>query len=66
MTLKVIDIQGGTGKHEGKLGAFSVEGEDEESFLIKCWKWINRRTRDNYQAAKDKLIGRLIEVRLAG
>ncbi len=40
VTLKVIDIQEGTGKHKGKLGAFHVEGNDDgEVFFIKCWKW---------------------------
>ena len=45
VTLKVIDIQEGTGKHEGKLGAFSVEGEDDGKFFsLSVGKWINRRT----------------------
>ena len=32
VTLKIIDIQEGTGKHSGKLGAFHVEGDDDGKF----------------------------------
>ena len=64
VTLKVIDIQEGTGKHEGKLGAFSVEGEDDGKFFsLSVGSGLTDEQRDNYWAAKDKLIGRLIEVR---
>ena len=64
VTLKVIDIQEGTGKHEGKLGAFSVEGEDDGKFFsLSVGSGLTDEQRDKYWAAKDKLIGRLIEVR---
>ena len=64
VTLKVIDIQEGTGKHEGKLGAFSVEGEDDGKFFsLSVGSGLSDDQRDKYWAAKDKLIGRLIEVR---
>ena len=33
VTLKVISIQEGTGKHEGKLGAFTVQGTDDGKFF---------------------------------
>ena len=64
VTLKVIDIQEGTGKHEGKLGAFSVEGEDDGKFFsLSVGSGLTDEQRDMYWADKDKLIGRLIEVR---
>ena len=64
VTLKVIDIQEGTGKHEGKLGAFSVEGEDDGKFFsLSVGSGLSDDQRDKYWASKDKLIGRLIEVR---
>ena len=64
VTLKVIDIQEGTGKHEGKLGAFSVEGEDDGKFFsLSVGSGLSDDQRDKYWAAKEKLIGRLIEVR---
>ena len=64
VTLKVIDIQEGTGKHEGKLGAFSVEGEDDGKFFsLSVGSGLTDEQRDMYWADKDRLIGRLIEVR---
>ena len=64
VTLKVIDIQEGTGKHEGKLGAFSVEGEDDGKFFsLSVGSGLTDEQRDMYWADRDKLIGRLIEVR---
>ena len=64
VTLKVLDIQEGTGKHEGKLGAFSVEGEDDGKFFsLSVGSGLTDDQREKYWAAKDELIGRLIEVR---
>ena len=64
VTLKVLDIQEGTGKHEGKLGAFSVEGEDGGKFFsLSVGSGLTDDQREKYWAAKDELIGRLIEVR---
>ena len=64
VTLKVIDIQEGTGKHEAKLGAFSVEGEDGGKFFsLSVGSGLTDDQREKYWAAKDELIGRLIEVR---
>lgn len=64
VTLKVIDIQEGTGKHEGKLGAFTVEGKDDGKFFsLSVGSGLTDEQRDKYWEAKDKLIGRLVEVR---
>lgn len=64
VTLKVLDIQEGTGKHEGKLGAFSAEGEDGGKFFsLSVGSGLTDDQREKYWAAKDELIGRLIEVR---
>ena len=64
VTLKVMDIQEGTGKHEGKLGAFHVEGKDDGKFFsLSVGSGLTDEQREKYWAAKDKLIGRLVEVR---
>ena len=53
VTLKVIDIQEGTGKHEGKLGAFSVEGEDDGKFFsLSVGSGLTDEQRDMYWADK--------------
>ena len=64
VTLKVIQIQEGTGKHEGKLGAFSVEGEDDGKFFsLSVGSGLTDDDREKYWKAKDSLIGQLIEIR---
>jgi DNA ligase-1 len=64
VTLKVTDIQEGTGKHEGKLGAFHVEGNDDGKFFsLSVGSGLTDEQRDNYWESKMSSIGRLIEVR---
>ena len=64
VTLKVVDIQEGTGKHAGKLGAFSVEGEDDGKFFsLSVGSGLTDDERERFWSAKDKLIGRMVEIR---
>ena len=64
VTLKVTQIQEGTGKHEGKLGAFSVEGEDDGKFFsLSVGSGLTDDDRERFWKAKDSLIGQLIEIR---
>ena len=64
VTLKVIDIQEGTGKHAGKLGAINVEGEDDDKFFsLSVGSGLTDEDRERFWKAKDKLIGRLVEIR---
>ena len=64
VTLKIVDIQEGTGKHEGKLGAFHVEGDDDGKFFsLSVGSGLTDDDREKFWAAKDKLIGRLVEIR---
>ena len=64
VTLKIIDIQEGTGKHSGKLGAFHVEGDDDGKFFsLSVGSGLTDEEREKFWASKDKLIGRLVEIR---
>ena len=64
VTLKIIDIQEGTGKHSGKLGAFHVEGDDDGKFFsLSVGSGLTDDEREKFWASKDKLIGRLVEIR---
>jgi len=64
VTLKVTQIQEGTGKHEGKLGAFSVEGEDDGKFFsLSVGSGLTDDDREKFWKARDSLIGQLIEIR---
>ena len=64
VTLKIIDIQEGAGKHSGKLGAFHVEGDDDGKFFsLSVGSGLTDEEREKFWASKDKLIGRLVEIR---
>ena len=64
VTLKIIDIQEGTGKHSGKLGAFHVEGDDDGKFFsLSVGSGLTDEEREKFWASRDKLIGRLVEIR---
>ena len=64
VTLKVKDIQEGTGKHAGKLGAFQVEGIDDDKFFsLSVGSGLTDDDREKFWASKDNLIGRMIEIR---
>ena len=64
VTLKVTSIQEGTGKHEGKLGAFTVQGTDDGKFFsLSVGSGLTDEDREKFWLAKDKLVGRFIEIR---
>ena len=64
VTLKVVDIQEGSGKHAGKLGAFQVEGDDDGKFFsLSVGSGLTDDDREKFWSAKDKLIGRMVEIR---
>ena len=64
VTLKIVDIQEGTGKHSGKLGAFQVEGSDDGKFFsLSVGSGLTDEDREKFWESRDQLLGRLIEVR---
>ena len=64
VTLKIVDIQEGTGKHSSKLGAFQVEGSDDGKFFsLSVGSGLTDDDREMFWRSKDELVGRLIEIR---
>ena len=64
VTLKVADVEEGTGRNEGRLGAIIVEGEDDGyNYSLNCGSGFTDAQRDEYWAERDSLIGQLVEVR---
>ena len=64
VTLKIVSIQEGTGKHSGKLGAFQVEGTDDGKFFsLSVGSGLTDEDRDKFWESKEKLIGMLVEIR---
>ena len=64
VSLTVKSVEEGTGKNVGKLGAFIVEGMDDNK-LIKSnvGSGLTDEERDEFWKDKDSLIGQVIEVR---
>ena len=58
------DVEEGTGRNAGKLGALIVEGTDGGKFIkTNVGSGLTDADRDTFWKAKDKLIGQVVEVR---
>ena len=64
VSLTVKDVEEGTGRNVGKLGALIVEGKDDGKFIkTNVGSGLTDADRETYWKAKDKLIGQVVEVR---
>ena len=64
VTLKVVDLEEGTGKNEGLLGALVVEGEDDGKFFkLNVGSGLTDENREQIWENQDKVIGQLVEIR---
>jgi len=64
VSLKVTDVEEGTGRNAGKLGALVVEGTDMDKFIkTNVGSGLTDEDRETFWKAKEKLIGQIVEVR---
>ena len=64
ITLTVVDVEEGTGRNEGRLGAVIVEGEDDGyNYRLNCGSGFTDAQRDEYWTERASLVGQLIEIR---
>ena len=64
VTLKVANVEEGTGRNEGRLGAVILEGEDDGyNYSLNCGSGFTDAQRDEFWAERDSLLGNLIEIR---
>ena len=64
ITLTVVDVEEGTGRNAGRLGAVIVEGEDDGyNYRLNCGSGFTDAQRDEYWTERASLIGQLIEIR---
>mgnify|MGYP001201687295 CR=1 FL=1 len=64
VSLKVVDVEEGTGRNVAKLGALVVEGTDMDKFIkTNVGSGLTDTDRETFWKAKDKLIGQIVEVR---
>ena len=64
VTLEVVDVEVGTGRNEGRLGALICEGvDDERSIRVNCGSGFTDSDRDNFWDSRTEILGRQVEVR---
>ena len=64
ITLKVVDVEEGTGRNAGRLGAVIVEGEDDGyNYRLNCGSGFTDSQRDEFWTKRSDLVGQLIEIR---
>ena len=64
VTLKVVELEEGTRKNEGLLGALVVEGEDDGKFFrLNVGSGLTDENREQIWENQDKVIGQLVEIR---
>jgi len=61
--LTVIDLQEGTGKNEGVLGALVCQGIDSERFIkVSVGSGLSDKQRVDFWAHRDKVVGSTVEI----
>ncbi len=64
ISLEVIDLEEGTGRNEGKLGAVIAEGTDDEKFFkLSIGSGFTDEQRKSFWKEKNNLIGQIIEIK---
>ena len=64
VTLEVVDVEEGTGRNEGRLGALVCRGEDDGRMVeVNCGSGFSDSDRDTFWNSRDTLIKQLVEVR---
>jgi DNA ligase-1 len=64
VTLEVTEIEQGTGRNEGRLGAFVCQGEDDgKEIQVNVGSGFTDADRDEFWQGRDSIINHLVEVR---
>ena len=64
VSLEVVDVEEGTGKNEGRLGALVLEGVDDgQAIRVNCGSGFSDSDRTEFWASRDSLTRQIVEVR---
>ena len=64
VTLEVKDVEEGTGRNEGRLGALVCEGLDDGRMVqVNCGSGFSDADRDSFWSSRGAILGQLVEVR---
>jgi len=64
VSLEVREVEIGTGRNDGRLGAFVCEGEDDgKSIRVNVGSGFSDNDRDEYWHHRNSIVGNIVEVR---
>jgi DNA ligase-1 len=64
VSLEVVEVEEGTGRNVGKLGALVLEGvDDDKAIRVNCGSGFSDSDRDSFWIGRDSLPGQIVEVR---
>ena len=64
VSLEVVNVEEGTGKNSGRLGALVCEGQDDgKSIAVNVGSGLSDAVRDSIWSDRDSVVGQIIEVR---
>ena len=64
VTLEVVEVEEGTGRNEGRLGAFVCAGQDDgKDIHVNVGSGFTDDQRSQFWNARDAVVGNLVEVR---
>ena len=64
VSLEVVDVEEGTGRNVGRLGAIVCQGVDDgKAIRVNVGSGFSDNGRDTYWASRDSILGQIVEVR---
>jgi DNA ligase-1 len=64
VSLEIVDVEEGTGRNVGRLGAIVCQGVDDgKTIRVNVGSGFSDSDRDNYWASRNSLLGQIVEVR---
>jgi DNA ligase-1 len=64
VSLEVTNVEEGTGRNEGRLGALVCAGVDDgKEIIVNCGSGFSDSDRSDFWASRDSLAGQIVEVR---
>ena len=64
VSLEVVDVEEGTGRNVGRLGAIVCQGVDDgKAIRVNVGSGFSDSDRDSYWSSRDTLFGQIVEVR---
>jgi DNA ligase-1 len=64
VSLTVTAVEIGTGRNDGRLGAFVCEGDDDgRRICVNVGSGFSDADRDDYWTGRDEVVGKVVEVR---